>query len=142
MAFVPTSKDSFAALACALLIAMFAGAFAAPVSAHHGWSFYTQPLEMSATVMELHLGNPHDRLLVTDVDGRVWNLLLAPPLRNRRYGFNEETLSIGDEIEVLGERHPNRLEAKVHLIDRDGKNVYTYRYNSGVTSLQRKRRRR
>ena len=81
--------------------------------------------------------NPHDRLIATDAEGREWNLLLAPPARNRRFGFNEETLSIGDEIELFGRRHPKRLEIKVHCIFLDGEGVYTYRYNNGKSSLLR-----
>ena len=105
--------------------------------AHHGWGGYRTDVEMTLTVSELKLGNPHDRLIATDAEGREWNLLLAPPARNRRFGFDEETLSVGDEIELFGRRHPKRLEIKVHCIFLDGEGVYTYRYNNGKSSLLR-----
>jgi hypothetical protein len=108
-----------------------------PAAAHHGWGGYKQDIEMRVTVTALKLGNPHDRLVAVDEDGEEWNLLLAPPARNRRFGFNEESLNVGDVIELLGQKHPSRLEIKVHCINRDGENLYTYRYDNGRTSLAR-----
>jgi len=107
---------------------------------HHGWGGYKTDVEMTMTIAELKLGNPHDRLIATDTEGQEWNLLLAPPARNRRFGFTEESLAVGDEIELFGQRHPKRLEIKVHCIFLDGDAVYTYRYNNGRTSLARQRR--
>ena len=107
--------------------------------AHHGWGGYTQSLEKTFTIKTLKLGNPHDRLLVTDSDGQEWNLLLAPPARNRRFGFNEDSLSVGDVVEVVGQKHPKRLEVKVHCLNFEGENLYTYRYDNGATSLERQR---
>lgn len=112
---------------------------AAAASAHHGWSGYPDVIRMSATVTGLKLGNPHDRLIAEDVSGREWNLLLAPPARNRRFGFNEESISVGDAIELYGQKHPQRMEVKVHCIYRDGEMLYTYRYDNGRTSLSRSR---
>ncbi len=108
-------------------------------SAHHGWGGYKERVEGTFTIVELKLGNPHDRLIATDAAGQEWNLLLAPPLRNRRFGFSEESVSVGDTIEILGQRYPNRWEMKIHCIYRDGENIYTYRYDNGRTSLQRRR---
>ena len=107
---------------------------------HHGWGGYKADVEMTLTIAELKLGNPHDRLIATDAEGQEWNLLLAPPARNRRFGFTEESLAVGDEIELFGQRHPKRLEIKVHCIFLDGDAVYSYRYNNGRTSLARQRR--
>jgi len=110
------------------------------VFAHHGWSGYKEVIEMSATVIELKLGNPHDRLIAIDESGQEWNLLLAPPARNRRFGFSEETVSVGDEIRLYGQKHPKRFEVKVHCLYRDGEMLYTYRYDNGRSSLSRSRR--
>jgi hypothetical protein len=107
--------------------------------AHHGWGGYKERVEGAFTIQEVKLGNPHDRLIATDDTGQEWNLLLAPPLRNRRFGFTEESVSVGDTIEILGQRHPKRLEMKVHCIYLGGENIYTYRYDNGRTSLQRRR---
>ncbi len=119
-------------LAGGLLVIM-----ASTVFAHHGWSGYKEVIEMSATVIELKLGNPHDRLIATDASGQEWNLLLAPPARNRRFGFSEESISVGDEIKLYGQKHPQRLEIKVHCLYRDDEMLYTYRYDNGRSSLSR-----
>lgn len=107
--------------------------------AHHGWGGYKEKLEMFVTITELKLGNPHDRLIAKDEAGTEWNLLLAPPARNRRFGFNEDSLSVGDVIELYGQKHPKRLEVKVHCIYKNGESLYTYRYDNGRTSLARQR---
>jgi len=119
----------------ALLAIASANAFA-----HHGWGGYKEVIEMSATVIELKLGNPHDRLIATDDSGQEWNLLLAPPARNRRFGFSEESVSVGDELVLFGQKHPQRFEIKVHCLYRGGEMLYTYRYDNGRTSLSRSRR--
>ncbi len=119
-------------LTAAFLIITAASAFA-----HHGWSGYKEVIEMSATVIELKLGNPHDRLIAADASGQEWNLLLAPPARNRRFGFSEESISVGDEIILFGQKHPQRHEIKVHCLYRDDEMLYTYRYDSGRSSLSR-----
>ncbi|MDH3442016.1 MAG: DUF6152 family protein [Gammaproteobacteria bacterium] len=108
-------------------------------NAHHGWGGYKERLEMTVTVKELALRNPHDRLIVVDADGNEWNLLLAPPARNRRFGFSEESVSVGDQLELFGQKHPSRNEVKVHCLYRDGENIYSYRYDNGRTSLSRVR---
>ena len=115
-------------------------AAASTVFAHHGWSGYKEVIEMSATVIELKLGNPHDRLIATDDSGQEWNLLLAPPARNRRFGFNEDSVSVGDQLILFGQKHPQRFEIKVHCLYRDGELLYTYRYDNGRSSLSRRRR--
>jgi len=112
----------------------------ATVFAHHGWSGYKEVIEMSATVTELKLGNPHDRLIAADESGQEWNLLLAPPARNRRFGFGEDSVSVGDEISLYGQKHPQRFEVKVHCLYRGGEMLYSYRYDNGRTSLSRSRR--
>ena len=120
---------------CVLLLiglALTTGAFE-----HHGWGGYKEDIEIYVTITTLKLGNPHDRLIAVDDDGREWNLLLAPPARNRRFGFNEESVSVGDEVEIIGQKHPSRLEIKVHCLNKEGTNLYTYRYDNGRTSLSR-----
>jgi hypothetical protein len=108
--------------------------------AHHGWGGYTEQIQMNVTITALKLGNPHDRLVVADGDDQEWNLLLAPPARNRRFGFNKESLSVGDIVVVIGQKHPQRREVKVHCLKKDGENLYTYRYDSGKSSLERLRK--
>ncbi len=123
-----------------LLTSVTTGLLLASVAhAHHGWGGYKDKIEMTVTISELKLGNPHDRLFAVDEQGREWSLLLAPPARNRRFGFNEDSLSVGDVIELYGQKHPKRLEMKVHCIYKDGDSLYTYRYDNGRTSLARQR---
>ena len=109
------------------------------VYAHHGWGGYKERLEITVTVTELILRNPHDRLLAMDEEGTEWNLLLAPPARNRRFGFSEASVSVGDTLELYGQKHPRRDEIKVHCLYRAGELIYTYRYENGRTSLSRAR---
>ena len=120
-----------------VVFGVLTGAATSPAIAHHGWASYQSDIEIELTVTELKLGNPHDRLVATDAEGREWNLLLAPPARNRRFGFNEASLAVGDRIELFGQQHPTRLEIKVHCIFLDDEAVYTYRYGNGRSSLER-----
>ena len=121
------------------IFALIACALPSLALAHHGWGGYREYTQITLTITELILRNPHDRLKATDADGQEWNLLLAPPARNRRFGFGPDSLAVGDEIELYGQKHPKRLEIKVHCIYRGGDNVYTYRYDNGRTSLSRAR---
>lgn len=105
--------------------------------AHHGWSSYNQEAQMEMTITTLDFGNPHDRLEATDVDGKTWSLLLAPPVRNRRYGFGEDTVAVGQKVLVLGETHPKRAEAKVHQIWLGEDMVYEYLYGQDYNSYDR-----
>ena len=105
------------------MLALATCGMALAAHAHHGWGFYGDIVELEFVVAELKLGNPHDRLVATDDENQRWNLLLAPPARNRRFGFDEETLSVGDRIVVTGAKHSSKLEIKVHCINRDGENV-------------------
>ena len=105
--------------------------------AHHGWTGYTSDIEATLVVTELHLGAAHDQLVATDSEGQAWDLVLATPNRNRRLGFNEDTLSVGDEIDILGRLHPARPEIKVHCIYMNGEATYTYYDFDGTTSLSK-----
>ena len=130
-------KKQYLAFACSLTASVL---LLSAAQAHHGWGGYVERVEGSFTITSIKLGNPHDRLIATDDRGQEWNLLLAPPARNRRFGFGKESVSVGDVIEILGQRHPKRLEMKVHCIYRNGENLYAYRYDDGRTSLERQRR--
>ena len=68
---------------------MFMGLLTSRYSfAHHGWSYYKDDFRLTLIVTELKLRNPHDQIIGMDSDGRTWNLVLAPPARNRRYCFD------------------------------------------------------
>lgn len=109
--------------------------------AHHGWRGYTVDFNMSAKVIEVDFGNPHDRIVVADTDEQQWTFLLAPPARNRRFGFDETVVKVGDTVDLVGQHSTTINEGKVHLIKNElGETIYTYYYDSGQTSLERQRR--
>jgi hypothetical protein len=121
-----------------LYLTTWAGLLSIPLSAaHHGWSSYRDDFKLTVTVSELKLRNPHDRIIGIDREGTVWNLLLAPPARNRRFGFDESSIEVDQEISIIGQKHPRKREVKVHCIYAGERLIYTYRYPYGDSSLQR-----
>lgn len=106
-------------------------------SAHHGWTAYNADIDTNVTVTELRLGGSHDHLTAVDSEGTEWDLVLATPQRNRRLGFNEETLSVGDQIDLIGRLHPTKSEIKVHCIYMSEEVMYTYYDWDGTTSLSK-----
>ena len=111
--------------------------FCSFTQAHHGWSGYNADIDTTLVVTELNLGGSHDHLTAVDSNNKEWDLVLATPTRNRNLGFNEETLSVGDEIQLLGREHPAKPEIKVHCIYDGDKVVYTYFDWDGTTSLSK-----
>ena len=94
-------------------------------SAHHGWSWYgSDDFTLTATVLEISIANPHDRMLV-EADGQRWNLLLSPPSRTRRAGLSEDMIQIGDTITAYGHRHTDmdNFEMKTERLQ-VGENLY------------------
>lgn len=118
--FTETAKMSRYLAAAAMLF----GGLAGSALAHHGWGGYTRAdFTLTGTVTDTHLGNPHDRLTVA-VDGQMWNVVLSPPARSRRAGFDNSVIEVGDTVTLLGNRHADAgtLEMKTRRItvhDRD-----------------------
>jgi len=80
------------------------GGLAPLALAHHGWSWYgTDPFTLTGTVVDAHFGSPHDRLTV-EADGQRWNVVLSPPQRSKRAGFDESEVKIGDTVTAYGHR--------------------------------------
>lgn len=104
---------------CRILpIALIAGLFSTLAFAHHGWSWYgDDAFSLTGTVVETHLGNPHDRLTV-EADGQQWNLVLSPPGRSRRARFDDSQINVGDTVTAFGRRHRERgtLEMKTERL--------------------------
>lgn len=72
---------------------------------HHGWSWYGNlPFILTAEVVEVAFGNPHDRLTLKDDNGQQWNVLLSPPARSRRAGLSSEAVEVGDTVTAYGHR--------------------------------------
>jgi len=103
---------------------------------HHGWSYYRDNIEENMKIIDLRLRNPHDQLLAEDKSGKEWNLLLAPPSRNRRFGFDGSNIEVGDELKIVGEKHISKNEIKVHCLFKGDEKIYTYRYPGGRTSYE------
>src|SRR6266496_3856716 len=86
-----------------------------PATAHHGWGGYSdKQFEISGTVESpVSLAGPHATMKMK-VDGKIWDITLAPPARTERAGLRENTIPVGAMVTAHGHRHvdPNRLEVK------------------------------
>jgi len=72
---------------------------------HHGWSWYGDlPFILTAEVVDVAFGNPHDRLTLKDDSGQEWNVLLSPPVRSRRAGLSDEDVEVGNTVTAYGHR--------------------------------------
>lgn len=100
-------------------------ALAAPVAAHHGWSWTTGGnIELTGVIVSARLGNPHG-ILEVDADGEMWTVEAGQPWRHARAGLDESQLRPGVEITVIGEpsADPDRKVVKAEQIVLGG-----YRY--------------
>lgn len=79
-------------------------ALSLPVAAHHGWGWTSDEwFELSGTVTEIYVGNPHATLQV-EAEGQVWDIDLAPLSRTLNAGFDEDVVSVGDSVILIGHR--------------------------------------
>ncbi len=81
-------------------------AVAAPVSAHHGWSEYSDDqFEITGTLAApVSLAGPHATAQMK-VGEQVWDLVFAPSTRTAAAGLEEGVVPVGDEITASGHRH-------------------------------------
>jgi len=96
--------------------------------AHHGWTWAVdEQTELSGTIQEVFIGNPHAVITLEAEDG-VWTVELAPPSATRRAGFDENAAKIGDEATVLGHRSrdANEKRFKAVRITVNGKSYDVY----------------
>jgi hypothetical protein len=88
--------------------------------AHHGWAGYLDAeFEISGTVeTPVSLAGPHAALTIRAADGKVWNVVLAPPPRTTQAGLKEGIIPIGATVIAHGHRHrnANRLEIKTERL--------------------------
>lgn len=77
-----------------------------PVDAHHGWGGYGEAeFEITGIVATpVSTAGPHAALTI-NVDGKIWNVVLAPPPRTERAGLKPETIPIGARVTAYGHRH-------------------------------------
>jgi hypothetical protein len=96
--------------------------------AHHGWSWTTgENMELTGTITEARLGNPHGELSM-DVDGTVWTVEVGQPWRNDRSGLKRDDLAVGRVITVSGEPSADASEKllKVERLWIEGKEYKLY----------------
>lgn len=100
-----------------------------PAIAHHGWAGYSEEeFEISGTLeTQVALAGPHGTMKIK-VDGQIWDVTLAPPLRVKGSGLTSTTIPLGAKVTVHGHRHldPKRFEVKTERVTYEGKlyNVY------------------
>ena len=91
-----------------------------PGWSHHGWSGNTAgEVEITGEVVSgVSLAGPHGTMRIRDADGQVWDITLAPGPRTHRAGLREDSIPVGAEVTVQGERHedPEIFEAKVRRV--------------------------
>jgi hypothetical protein len=121
-----TSRVAGVAAATCVAIAVF---LSVPAIAHHGWGGYSdKEFEISGTVESpVSLAGPHATMKVK-VEGKIWDVVLAPPARTENAGLKAGTIPVGATVTAHGHRHqdPNRLEIKTERLTWNGKvfNVY------------------
>ena len=103
---------------------------ALPVAAHHGWGGQdpNSQISLTGTVSEpVNLSGPHATMKI-EVDGKVWDITLAPPARTQRAGLEADTLEIGDEVTIVGNRNLDdaKLEVKTVRVTANGTNYDVY----------------
>jgi len=126
---MPTSFTRRSALAALALTA-----FVGQALAHHGWGWTDgERYELTGTITEIYLGQPHATLKVQAADG-IWDVDLAPLARTIAAGFDEDAAKVGDAVTVIGNRSsdPADLHMKAVRLIVNGKtyDVYPDRVNT------------
>lgn len=95
--------------------------------AHHGWAWTTGGnIELTGTIREVRLGNPHGTLQV-EVNGETWTVEVGQPWRNSRAGLKEGDLAPGVEATFIGEPAAgNEKRLKVERMSIGGQNYILY----------------
>jgi hypothetical protein len=120
------TRKWLAALALVLGAVVMQGALA-----HHGWGWATgEEFEVSGTITEVRLGNPHGEVTL-DVAGERWVIEVGQPWRNERAGLTTDLLSQGRSITVHGHRSAREGERLVKaervVIDGESYDLYPNR---------------
>jgi hypothetical protein len=114
-------------LSCGYLGTLAGGALVAvmllsplPASAHHGWGGYSdQDFEISGTVESpVSVAGPHAALKIRAADGKIWDVVLAPPARTQRAGLKDGIIPLGAKVTAHGHRHRDagRFEIKTERL--------------------------
>ena len=97
-------------------IAVF-GITVSAASAHHGWSWTDEEkFELTGTIQEVFIGNPHAVLKVEAEDG-LWTVELAPPSPHARVRLRRERRQgIGDQVTAIGNRSSDHAEKRMKAV--------------------------
>lgn len=117
-------RQTLGTLALALLLA-------APVSAHHGWSWaQEEQIDLTGTVTAVDMAPPHPALTV-EAQGGIWRVELGNPRNTEKSGFNENSAKPGDKIIAIGNRSldpsVNRMKAVQIVIEDKTYDIYPER---------------
>ena len=115
-------------LRCARSLRVAACAFAGLVagsgaSAHHGWGGYEagNVLNVAGVIEAASYENPHGELRLR-AEGKVWQVILAPPSRMQNRGLSPDMLKPGRAVTVEGYQHKtDTAEMRAERITVDGK---------------------
>ena len=102
---------------------------AAPVAAHHGWSWAeAEQSRLEGVIEDISMNPPHPSLRVRDTQGTVRFVELDNLGRTTRSGFGADTADIGDTVTVIGNRDQDHAKAhmKAVRIVIDGRNYDMY----------------
>ena len=99
------------------------------LSAHHGWSNYSNDeftLTGSADTTVSYAG-PHATMRLR-ADGQVWNIVLAAGNRVAAAGLKEGMIPVGGQVTVEGHRHrdPKVFEVKTERVKWNGRTFNVY----------------
>jgi hypothetical protein len=96
-----------------LLAALLCLTALTPALAHHGWAWTEDdPFELTGTIEDIYIGNPHVTLKVRAEDG-LWNVDLAPLAPTTRAGFDENAAKTGDTVTCVGFRSRDHAERRM-----------------------------
>ena len=77
----------------------------ASLTAHHGWTGYQEKeTQLTGTITAASYENPHGQVTL-NVDGKQWQIVLAPPSRMQERGLDREMLKVGSQATVVGYIH-------------------------------------
>ena len=111
-----------------LIAAVVFVALAAPAFAHHGWTSYLDTeFALDGVIEEASLGATHGMLKVRS-QGRLWDVMLAPPAAIQRSGLELRAVPRGARVTARGHRHtdPAKLEMKTERLTIAGKTYDLY----------------